>query len=252
MRVSDDVLAVLDRVEASGPGAVITERLDRPMYEKVNKVLVAAGGKWNRAKKAHIFDGEAADAIEQVLLTGTVVDQRNELQFFPTPPPIVDQLIDLADIRPGMTVLEPSAGNGAIARAAAAAGADVWCVEVDPKHRAALFAIDGVTTIRTADFLSVTPDIGLRVDRVVMNPPFARFADVRHVTHALSFLKPGGRLVSVMGMGVAFRQNHEVVEFRRLVDAFGGSIEPLPEGAFKASGTMVRTVVATMCTPPAV
>ncbi len=32
-----------------------------------------------------------------------------------------------------------------------------------------------------------------------MNPPFSRQQDIRHVMHAAKFLKPGGRLVAVMG-----------------------------------------------------
>lgn len=40
-----------------------------------------------------------------------------------------------------------------------------------------------------------------------------------------------------------FRANRLTVEFRELVDGRGGEIVPLPDGAFKASGTMVNTVL---------
>jgi type I restriction-modification system DNA methylase subunit len=80
-------------------------------------------------------------------------------------------------------------------------------------------------------------------DRVVMNPPFAKQADIKHVMHALKFLKPDGKLVSVMSASVDFRDNKLTKEFRDLIAERGGRIEALPDGAFKESGTMVRTVI---------
>lgn len=91
------------------------------------------------------------------------------------------------------------------------------------------------------DFLTVEPDPVY--DRVVMNPPFGRQADIKHVSHALKFLKPGGLLVSVMASSVTFRSNKLTTDFRQLIEERGGHIEELPEGAFKSSGTMVNTVI---------
>ncbi len=95
-----------------------------------------------------------------------------------------------------------------------------------------------------ADFLEVPPRAVY--DRVLMNPPFSGQADIRHVTHALGFVKPGGMVVAVMSAGVAFRTDKATAEFREMVTASGGEITPLPEGAFKASGTDVRTVLVTL------
>jgi 16S rRNA G1207 methylase RsmC len=86
-------------------------------------------------------------------------------------------------------------------------------------------------------------------DAVVMNPPFSLpkqpHADVEHVTHAMQFLRPGGVLVAVVAGGVLFRSTKVVVTFRETVAAAGGTIEPLPEGTFKASGTGVNTALVT-------
>ena len=91
-----------------------------------------------------------------------------------------------------------------------------------------------------ADFLKV--EVVPQFDRVVMNPPFAKRADVFHVNHALRFLKPGGRLVSIMSSSVTFRDDKLTEAFRDLVKARGGSIEANDKGAFKESGTLVNTV----------
>ena len=77
-----------------------------------------------------------------------------------------------------------------------------------------------------------------------MNPPFAKGADVRHVMHAIKFVKSGGRLVAIMSAGVPGRRDKATVAFRAKLEAAGGWFTDVPEGAFKASGTDVRTVIA--------
>ncbi len=73
-------------------------------------------------------------------------------------------------------------------------------------------------------------------------------ADIDHVLHAYKFLKPGGRLVSIMASGVIFRENRKTVEFRKLLNACG-TFEHNPVGSFKESGTMVNTVIIVMDKP---
>ena len=244
MRVDGDVMAVLSRAKVEGNALTLTEQLDRKMYERTNKVLEAAGGKWNRKAKAHLFDVDAADRVDQIILSGEVEVPKDEFNFFPSPPAVVSRLLALADVQPGMLVLEPSAGKGAIAYACAKAGGLVNCFELMEANFAALAGDARLGSVRREDFLTVTPDA--TYDRVVMNPPFAKQADIHHVTHALQFLKPGGLLVSVMGVGITFRDNRLTQEFRELMRERGADMEPLADGAFKESGTMVRTVIVTI------
>jgi predicted RNA methylase len=248
MKVPTSVLEVLDRAETDGPRLVLTGTLDRRLYLDTAKVLEAAGGKWNRKARAHLFDGDAADAIESVILTGEVISAKQQFGYFPTPAPIVQQLLGYARIEPGMRVLEPSAGRGAIALAAANAGAHVDCVEVQEQHAEAITAEHHLdVTVIVADFLTTDPQPVY--DRVVMNPPFARQDDIRHVMHAHQFLKPGGLVVAVMSNGVTFRNTPLNREFRALLAAEGGELHQLPDGAFKESGTGVNTVIAAIPTP---
>lgn len=248
MKIENDVLAVLSRADVGGNAVTLVGQLDRKLYERTNKVLEAAGGKWNRSAKAHLFDGDAVARIEQIILTGDIVIPKDEFEFFPTPPAVVALLLERAEIGDGMMVLEPSAGRGAIAVAAQAAADDVAVdmYELMPANNEALHALNlplsGVAP--PVDFLAVMPTP--LYDRVVMNPPFSRQADIKHVLHALNFLKAGGRLVSVMAASVAFRENKLTTAFREVVSARGGTIEPLPDGAFKTSGTMVNTVLVTI------
>jgi hypothetical protein len=84
-------------------------------------------------------------------------------------------------------------------------------------------------------------------DRILMNPPFAKTQDIRHVMHAVRFLKPGGKLVAIMAAGVNYRA-HLSVTFRDYLDRFG-TLQELPDGSFKVSGTDVRTVLVTLTKP---
>jgi hypothetical protein len=61
--------------------------------------------------------------------------------------------------------------------------------------------------------------------------------------HAAKFLVSGGRLVSIMSAGVMFRDNRLTTDFRAFVAQRGGTITRLDDGAFRESGTLVRTCV---------
>jgi predicted RNA methylase len=242
MRVSPDVIAVLDRCTFDGSSLTLPGQLDRQDYVAVNKVIEAAGGKWNRKAKAHLFDEPAADTIERVILAGEVVSAKQALGYFPTPPRVVAEVISLADLYDGLRVLEPSAGDGALVDAVAPLTGHVDAIEIDEKRAGHLISQGIASSVAQADFLTVAPDEPY--GRVVMNPPFAKQADVDHVMHALGFLTPGGRLVSVMAIGVTFRQIRKADDFRKLVADRGGFFEELPDDAFKASGTGIKTVIA--------
>lgn len=242
LKISNDVLDVLSNATTSGNALSLSGKLDRNLYKKANKVIEASGGKWNRKAQCHLFDGDAADAMDQIILTGEVT-VKQDFGYFPTPGIIVEQLIDLAELMPEMRVLEPSAGQGAIVKRVREYGGKVDCIELLESNISALCKIRDIA-ISQGDFLSIKPF--LSYDRVIMNPPFARQADIHHVNHAMNFLKPDGILVSVMSAGVAFRTNRLTVDFKNMVDAHDGEIIPLPEGSFKESGTLVNTVIVKM------
>lgn len=251
MRVAEPVLAALSAATLHGRTLVLAGQLDRKMYQAVAKVIEAAGGKWNRQGGCHMFAGDAAEAIEPVLLTGEVVSAKQEFGFFETPRDVVVRLLELADIKSNHFVLEPSAGNGAIAARLADRVRELHCIEIRPEGVAVLqekFSRRASVVIRQNDFLGIEPFSPF--DRVVMNPPFAKQADIDHVLHAMKFLTPGGRLVSVMSAGAMFREDKKAKGFRDYLYEHGGTMEPLPDDSFKPSGTSVRTCVVTHTRAP--
>lgn len=238
MKVENDVLLILSHAETDGNALRLVGQLDRKLYQRVNKVLEAAGGKWNRKARAHLYDGDAAEAMEQIILTGEVTVPQ-KFGYFPTPLPLGMHVAGLAEIAPGHAVLEPSIGQGHLAEAIKKTqpGATIKGYELLTGNVKKCTGRFDVTEI---DFLTVprTPVY----DRVLMNPPFEKQADIRHVRHALSFLKPGGKLVSIMSAGVMFRDNKLTTDFRELVTGYDGDFEKNDDDAFRESGTTVRTV----------
>lgn len=181
--------------------------------------------------------GQARAAVE------TMKSLRHVPGFFPTPRVLVERMIREADIDPGNRILEPSAGKGDIAKAIlgksrmesslGALGCELVCVELvhslaehlKQASKASPTAPDYACQWKTicADFLEC-PDLGT-FDRVLMNPPFERGADVKHIRHAFTMLKPGGRLVAIAS-STAGQKLSDWVEER------AGWVEPLPAGSF--------------------
>jgi hypothetical protein len=246
MQISPEVLVVLSTVECNGNRAVLTGQLDRKLYTKTNDVLVALGGKWNKKAKAHLFDGDAAERIDQAIIVGEVTTHQ-DIGFFPTPPALATELVRMAKVEPGHLCLEPSAGTGNIVRALVAAGGRVTIVERDPKMLLALG--DLATTLLTNDFLLVEePEEPQRYtfDRIVMNPPFRKVGLGNHMDHAqlaYKLLKPGGIEVCVLPNSVLFREDRKHTAFRTWVHEIGGILTKLPPKSFHESGTDVETCV---------
>jgi hypothetical protein len=154
--------------------------------------------------------------------------------FFPTPKAICDKMIDLARIEPNDTILEPGAGKGNIAEAIRQQYPDNPLFVIEFQTRLSeILTLKGFEVIG-ADFL----DCGHKFNCIIMNPPFEKFQDIDHVLHAFSLLRPGGRLVSIMGESSFFRTDRKAVDFREWLSMVGYD-EKLPNNSFFESGTGV-------------
>jgi len=240
-KIDDATLAILSGASVNGNILTLNcGQLDRNQYLGVNKVLEAMGGKWDRKTKGHIFSNNLNGKLEAILLTGEY-NKPADYGYFPTPMDLVDTMISLVSLSPNMVVLEPSAGQGAIAeRVARIVGRDnVHCFELLPDNCEALMKY-GFMKTECCDFLSV--ETKPLYDRVIMNPPFSRQQDIDHVLHALNCLKMGGRLVSIMSSGVTFRENTKTKNFWNVLSNYDNQILPNPPNSFKLSGTLINTI----------
>jgi predicted RNA methylase len=249
--IKENVQDVLGRGELKGNLYFLpNEQLDRKVYVDVNKVLVALGGKWNRKEKAHVFIHPVEEIFDEVLTSGSYVDKKKELQFFETPSELADELMVLADIQPDDRVLEPSAGSGALVEKmwGRANPISVVAVEIDPDHifNLGTGAIGFDLQVIHGDFLEWSADYNSdrgnqQFDKIVMNPPFTKGQDIKHIMAAYDLLKIGGRLVSICSES-AFQNDYERnKEFANFLKLNHAAISRVESGAFKESGTLVPT-----------
>ncbi len=247
--IPEHVLRLLDGIRCTGNLAhKIQTQLKREEYLALDEVLVAIGGKWNRHMKGHVFAPgvDAAARIGDVVASGSVVDPKANGCFW-TQPEIAALVIRAADIRPEHLVLEPEAGIGNLITSMRAHGHDneVHVCELLPENQAVLVKLPNVKLVGS-NFLTYAPDDATWYDRIVMNPPFSGQVDIDHVLHALDWLSPvDGVLVSIMAAGVMFRENSKTQHFMKRLAAPGvqATWHDLPDDAFLASGTRVRTVM---------
>jgi len=109
--------------------------------------------------------------------------------------------------------------------------------------RVRLVEADGRETYHSRDDLTGTEKRGTDsgYDRIIMNPPFSNGRDIAHVQHAYSLLRPGGRLVALMGESAFTNQNKRAEEFRAWLEELGGTDEKLAEGTFQDPSLPVNT-----------
>ncbi len=245
-------LLALVEVDRVSNRVVFTRDEHVPDWAALKQVVEALGGRWlgktKKIKGGWAFDDDAdADAIiAHAKETGEVLDPKL-VGFFPTSDEHADRMVALLNIKPGDTVLEPEAGTGAIVRAVrrACPEARVLCIELLQDHRDALEA-DGFEVLGT-DFLGIDPEDIPEIDVVAMNPPFgAGRVEIKHVHHAMRFLRPGGRLGVILPTGVAYRDDAMSKGLRAVFDHHGAVGTDDPKGSFKAAGTMTNTFTTTL------
>jgi SAM-dependent methyltransferase len=178
----------------------------------------------------------AFDTLRESLRNGIKVVSAPQL--FPTPPDLADRVIELADIRAGHTILEPSAGTGTLLDALQRKPLDyiggLSVVEINPRLAEVLQA--KAYTVRCADFLACNGDLG-KFDRIIMNPPFTHGEDVKHIEHAHKHLAPGGRLVAICAAGP-----RQEAALKPICEQW----IPLPAGSFHEQGTNVNAAIVVL------
>jgi len=194
---------------------------------------------------------ETIDVMRETLKAGGV-KVVSAPQLFPTPAHLAERMVTLADIQPGNRVLEPSAGTGALIGAMGGQmfghnpeRGELLAVEINAQLCAHLESQYPLTNVTNLDFLELQSDDIGTFDRILMNPPFANGSDIKHIRHAVTFLRPAGRLVAICANGP-----RQAEQLQALALESGGTWEALPDGTFSNSGTNVRTALLTVCAPP--
>ena len=155
-RTANPALAISEADLASALAQIGTEVDDQPLRSSALARIMRetfhgsdAGGAWDwrmaydmmQAAAVQVLlrgNGAAGDTAAARLLASRLLtetrrsEQQIRLQQFSTPLPFAALVLRAAAIRKGETVLEPSAGTGALAAFAARAGATLLLNEIDP------------------------------------------------------------------------------------------------------------------------
>lgn len=233
-RITPGTLSILESCTVSGNNISLPAwQLDRADYSAVNKVLELMGGKWSKTAKAHVFPEAPGDLLDTVILTEEITNKKQLFQFFETPEVPAKRMAVLACIERTSYVLEPSAGRGRIARELLKfSPRSLTLIEMSPDNYPFLAGL-GANAAFLDDFMTLSVG-GMKFDAIVMNPPFTRGQDIKHIDRALQILAPGGRLVAICSAGPK-----QELAFRTLSDVW----EELPSDTFAESGTNVSTVL---------
>jgi antirestriction protein ArdC/phage/plasmid primase-like uncharacterized protein/predicted ABC-type ATPase/proteasome lid subunit RPN8/RPN11/predicted RNA methylase len=143
-------------------------------------------------------------------------EEMDEFQQFSTPPALSFVANWVANIMPKDVVLEPSAGTGDLAIWPKMAGARVVLNELSERRRELLSNLFPEARLfkENAEQLNNVLPADVSPTVIVMNPPFSASAGriqgerdtmigARHIEQALKRLQKGGRLVAVVGQGMA-------------------------------------------------
>lgn len=242
--------------------------VDPPMlnrdYNKIKFCMERIGGHWRERVKGFTFTYDPSEElIENSMWNPVEHTERKkwvlDRQFYPTPAEVAERVIELADIKPGMEVLEPSAGRGNLADKIGLPHNEITAVEIDEDNFRVLKE-KGYAAIHSSfeDAAHYFRIGGTYFDRIVMNPPFSGNLDTKyvsgdlehadqiglaHIMLAYDLLKPGGILVAIASENDLYYQTPSSEYFRKFLQETNAQVESVPLRAFSNSGTSVDTVI---------
>lgn len=184
------------------------------------------------------FDGTVLDYYTNQKLTGKR-DSREGTDYYPTPEPLGFMMNQWGRIGEGESVLEPSAGHGAIARYVPREN-PLTAIEPSQSLFSKLQIKAGGNGRKFENTVFEDYNVVNKHDVVLMNPPFGaggRLA-VDHVAKAFQHLEEGGRIVAIIPRGSTDKKFDKWYEEQK--DAVLTAEIGLPDITFERAGTSVN------------
>ncbi len=216
-------------------------QFNKKSYAEAKKWIEEAGGSWQSGKIQGFTFPFNPERVFSILKEGKRCNLQKEYQFFETPAEVADWLVMLAGgINEADTVLEPSAGRGALIKAIhrACPSVTVECYELMPENREFLYSLDNVI-ILDEDF---TKDSVGSYTKIIANPPFSGNQDIEHVRIMYKLLEKGGTLAAITSSHWKIASEKKCVDFRNWLEEVHGEVFEIGAGEFKESGTSISTM----------
>ena len=202
------------------------------------------GGKEFDAPKDQSTDGFDNAVLDYYSNQKLNSRNREGVDYFPTPEPLGYKMMEWANMGEGDTVLEPSAGHGAIARYVPK-GNQMVAIEPSQSLFTKLQLKAGGLGRKFQNTIFENYDISNKHDVVVMNPPFgtAGTTAIAHLGKAFKHLEEGGRVVALIPRGSTDKKFEKWIEGEKT--AVMRAEVALPDIVFEKAGTKVvcRVVV---------
>lgn len=209
------------------------------------------GGKANdyRQEKATDFDRTKAVYFGKQKKNSRT-KSREGIDYFATPEPVGYKMVQWLQSKPGQSLLEPSAGDGAIAR---------WMPDntyntvVEPSRDLTPKLMRNVAGAKVVESTFENFDLHNKFDGIAMNPPFGHGGKtaVEHVAKAYQHLKDGGRLIAIIPDGPTCQKHFDKWFYgdpeakrkadRGIADGVLMADIHLPSVTFDRAGTNVNT-----------
>ena len=209
------------------------------------------GGKANDYRQEQATDFDRAKAVyfgKQKKNSRTKSQEGHD--YFATPEPVGYKMVQWLQSKPGQSLLEPSAGDGAIAR---------WMPDntyntvVEPSRDLTPKLMRNVAGAKVVESTFENFDLHNKFDGIAMNPPFGHGGKtaVEHVAKAYQHLKDGGRLIAIIPDGSACQKHFDKWFYgdpeakrkadRGIADGVLMADIHLPSVTFDRAGTNVNT-----------
>ena len=216
-------------------------QFNKKSYAEAKKWIEEAGGSWQGGKIQGFTFPFNPERIFSILKEGKRCNLQQDYQFFETPADVADWLVMLAGgIHEDDTVLEPSAGRGALIKAIhrACPSVTVECYELMPENREFLHTLSNVILL-DEDF---TKDSVGSYTKIIANPPFANNQDIEHVKLMYDRLEEGGTLAAITSQHWRLASEKRCIDFRNWLKEVHGEVFEISAGEFKESGTSISTM----------
>ena len=216
-------------------------QFNKKSYAEAKKWIEEAGGSWQGGKIQGFTFPFNPERVFSMLKEGKRCNLQQDYQFFETPADVADWLVMLAGgIYEDDTVLEPSAGRGALIKAIhrACPSVTVECYELMPENREFLHTLSNVILL-DEDF---TKDSVGSYTKIIANPPFANNQDIEHVKLMYDRLEEGGTLAAITSQHWRLASEKRCIDFRNWLKEVHGEVFEISAGEFKESGTSISTM----------
>ena len=166
------------------------------------------GGHWSQAHKSFVFIKEVTTRIIQEAIQKANNQfplskeqiEREKLQAYFTPLEISKKIQQSAHICDNDIVLDPSAGTGNLVNGLNIPKENIFLVEPNPEFCEFLRRSGYVNVIQSTFEEALDKKIlPNNISKILMNPPFSKQSDLKHILLAYELLNKGGTLVSIIG-----------------------------------------------------